>query len=174
MRPYWGNFETYGGKRDGLGTVCERSLETKKGVGMAKHRATGNPRGRPPRIPFDFGQRIMENLRGRVDPKTGLVRPFWKQMARELGVSRSTIARQMAVGEDNPALAVLHGERDIGKGVREFPHQLHRGARLSQEVPLEARDCRLRDGFRLVSLSFPHERIIHFLAFQIQAWKLRF
>ena len=63
---------------------------------MAKHRATGNPRGRPPRIPFDFGQRIMENLRGRVDPKTGLVRPLWKQMARELGVSRSTIARQMA------------------------------------------------------------------------------
>ena len=40
--------------------------------------------------------RIMENLRQRVDPKTGLVRPRWKQMARELGVSRSTIARQMA------------------------------------------------------------------------------
>ena len=38
----------------------------------------------------------MENLRGRVDPKTGLVRPRWKQMARELGDSRSTIARQMA------------------------------------------------------------------------------
>ena len=38
----------------------------------------------------------MENLRQRVDPKTGLVRPRWKQMARELGVSRSTIARQMA------------------------------------------------------------------------------
>ena len=60
------------------------------------HRATGNPRGRPPKIPFDFGLRIMENLRQRVDPKTGLVRPRWKQMARELGVSRSTIARQMA------------------------------------------------------------------------------
>ena len=26
----------------------------------------------------------------------GLVRPRWKQMARELNVSRSTIARQMA------------------------------------------------------------------------------
>ena len=38
----------------------------------------------------------MENLRQRVDPKTGLVRPLWKQMTRELGVSRSTIARQMA------------------------------------------------------------------------------
>ena len=31
------------------------------------HRETGNPRGRPPKIPFDFGQRIMENLRRRVD-----------------------------------------------------------------------------------------------------------
>ena len=38
----------------------------------------------------------MENLRQRVDPKTGLVRPRWKQMALELHVSRSTIARQMA------------------------------------------------------------------------------
>ena len=64
---------------------------------MAKpHRATGNPRGRPPKIPFEFGQQILENLRQRVDPKTGLVRPLWKQMARELHVSRSTIARRMA------------------------------------------------------------------------------
>ena len=69
----------------------------KKGKHMAKpHRATGRPRGRPPKISFDFGQRIMENLRQRVDSETGLVRPRWKQMARELGVSRSTIARQMA------------------------------------------------------------------------------
>ena len=60
------------------------------------HRATGNPRGRPPKIPFEFGQRIMENLRQRVDPETGLVRPRWKQLARELGVSRSTVARRMA------------------------------------------------------------------------------
>lgn len=38
----------------------------------------------------------MENLRQRVDPKTELIRLRWKQMARELGVSRLTIARQMA------------------------------------------------------------------------------
>ena len=59
------------------------------------HRATGNPRGRPPKIPFDFGQRIMENLRRRIDPKTGLVRPLTARMARELGVSRSTVSRQL-------------------------------------------------------------------------------
>ena len=59
------------------------------------HRATGNPRGRPPKVPFDFGQRIMENLRQRVDPKTGLVKPFTACMARELGVSRSTISREL-------------------------------------------------------------------------------
>ena len=59
------------------------------------HRATGNPRGRPPKIPFDFGQRIMENLRQRVDPKTGLVRPLTAHMARELGVSRSTVSREL-------------------------------------------------------------------------------
>ena len=59
------------------------------------HRATGNPRGRPPRLPFDLGKRIMENLRQRVDPKTGLVRPFTAHMARELGVSRSTVSREL-------------------------------------------------------------------------------
>ena len=59
------------------------------------YRATGNPRGRPPKIPFDFGQRIMENLRRRVDPKTGLVRPLTAPMAREHGVSRSTVSRQL-------------------------------------------------------------------------------
>ena len=59
------------------------------------HRATGNPRGRPPKIPFDFGQRIMESLRRRVDPKTGLVRPLTAHMALELGVSRSTVSREL-------------------------------------------------------------------------------
>ena len=59
------------------------------------HRATGNPRGRPPKLPFDVGKRIMENLRQRVDPKTGLVRPFTAHMARELGVSRSTVSREL-------------------------------------------------------------------------------
>jgi len=59
------------------------------------HRATGNPRGRPSRLPFDFNERIMKSLERRVDPETGLVKPDWKGMARELGVSRSTIARQI-------------------------------------------------------------------------------
>ena len=59
------------------------------------HRATGNPRGRPPKIPFDFGKRIMDDLRQRVDPKTGLVRPLTSSMARRLGVSRSTVSREL-------------------------------------------------------------------------------
>ena len=59
------------------------------------HRATGNPRGRPPKLPFDFDERILEALKKRVDPQTGLVRPLWRQLARELGVGRTTIARHM-------------------------------------------------------------------------------
>ena len=62
---------------------------------MGAHRATGNPRGRPPKIPFDFGKRIMDDLRQRVDPKTGLVRPLTACMARRLGVSRSTVSRKL-------------------------------------------------------------------------------
>ena len=60
-----------------------------------QHCATGNPRGRPPRIPFDMDQKILDALRRRVNSSTGLVRPDWKGLARELHVSRSTIARQM-------------------------------------------------------------------------------
>jgi len=59
------------------------------------HRATGNPRGRPPRLPWNLNEQIMKALERRLDPATGLVRPNWKGLARELGVSRSTIARQM-------------------------------------------------------------------------------
>ena len=83
------------------------------------HRATGNPRGRPPRIPFEFSQQILEALRKRIDPKTGLVRPLWRKLARELGVSRSTIARRMvelhASGEvesvsvhDSPKVTIVY------------------------------------------------------------------
>jgi len=60
-----------------------------------KHRATGNPKGRPPCTPDDLCAQIMKSLQRRVDPETGLVRPFWRQLASELHVSRSTIARRM-------------------------------------------------------------------------------
>ncbi len=59
------------------------------------HRATGNPRGRPVSLPQDLDTKIYKLLKSRVDPTTGLIKPDWKGMARELGVSRSTIARQM-------------------------------------------------------------------------------
>ena len=60
-----------------------------------KHRATGNPRGRPPSVPFDLGDRIYEILKSRMDPVTHLVHPQWQSLARELHVSRSTISRVM-------------------------------------------------------------------------------
>ena len=46
-------------------------------------------------VVVDFGLRILESLKRRIDPKTGLAKPDWKGIARELHVSRSTIARQM-------------------------------------------------------------------------------
>ena len=60
-----------------------------------KHRATGNPRGRPPSVPFDLGDRIYAILKSRMDPVTHLVHPQWQSLARELHVSRSTISRVM-------------------------------------------------------------------------------
>ena len=60
-----------------------------------KHRATGRPSGRPPTVPFDLGTRIYDALKRKMDPDTRMVRPQWKELARERGVSRSTISREM-------------------------------------------------------------------------------
>ena len=60
-----------------------------------KHRATGRPRGRPATVPFDLDNRIYELLKRKMDPATHMVAPQWKELARELGVSRSTISRNI-------------------------------------------------------------------------------
>ena len=62
---------------------------------MRKHRATGRPRGRPTRLPQDLGEQILKSLERRVDMETGLVKPYWNDLAREFGVGRSTVARQI-------------------------------------------------------------------------------
>ena len=62
---------------------------------MKNHRATGNPRGRPPTVPFDLPHHMLEFIRRRIDPKTGLSSVTWMELAREFHVSRSTIARRM-------------------------------------------------------------------------------
>ena len=60
------------------------------------HRATGRPRGRPPKLPFDLDEQVMQALERRMDPVTRMVRPNWNGLARELHVSRSTISRVIA------------------------------------------------------------------------------
>ena len=60
---------------------------------MKPHRTTGRPRGRPSTLPFDIDEKVLCSLERRMDPKTRLVRPDWKGMARELDVSRTTISR---------------------------------------------------------------------------------
>ena len=62
---------------------------------MKKHRATGNPRGRPPSLPFDIDDQVLKALERRMDANTYTVRPNWKDLAREFHVSRSTISRVM-------------------------------------------------------------------------------
>ena len=63
---------------------------------MKSHRATGNPRGRPPTVPFEIDDQVLNSLERRLNPATQLVWPDWKGMARELKVSRSTISRVVA------------------------------------------------------------------------------
>ncbi len=63
---------------------------------MKSHRATGRPRGRPPTLPWDIDNLVLESLEQRMDPATRMVCPDWKGMARKLKVSRSTISRVIA------------------------------------------------------------------------------
>ena len=62
---------------------------------VRKHRATGRPRGRPTRLPPDIGEQILKALEQRVNTETGLVKPYWNDLAREFGIGRSTVARQI-------------------------------------------------------------------------------
>ena len=62
-----------------------------------KHRATGNPRGRPISVGANIGARIIAALERRVDPETGLATPDWRGLIAELGVSRATLARHLAI-----------------------------------------------------------------------------
>ena len=59
------------------------------------HKPTGRSRGRPRKIPMDIGAKILASLRRRVDPETGLVRPRWRELGREFGISRSSVSRIM-------------------------------------------------------------------------------
>ena len=60
------------------------------------HRATGAPRGRPHSLPFDLGERILTNPESRMTPETRLVLPCLAKIAREIGVSLSSIKREVA------------------------------------------------------------------------------
>ena len=63
---------------------------------MKNHRATGRQRGRPPTLPWDIDNLVLESLEQRMDPATHMVQPDWKGMASKLKVSRSTISRVVA------------------------------------------------------------------------------
>ena len=82
-----------------------------------RHRATGNPRGRPRQIPVDIGDRILKALESRVDPATGLVQPLWKKLAQEVGVSRATLARQLAGLKARGEFDVLFVRKDPNQGI---------------------------------------------------------
>ena len=77
-----------------------------------RHRATGNPRGRPRQIPVDIGDLILKALARRVDPETGLVQPLWRKLAKEVGVSRATLARQLAELKRRGAFDVVLTRKD--------------------------------------------------------------
>ena len=82
-----------------------------------RHRATGNPRGRPRQIPMDIDDLILKALARRVDPETGLVQPLWKKLAQEVGVSRSTLARQLAELRARGAFEVVFVRTDPDQGI---------------------------------------------------------
>lgn len=84
---------------------------------VRRHRATGNPRGRPRKIPVDIGDRILKALASRVDPATGLVRPFWKKLVQEVGVSRATLARQLVALRARGAFDVIFVRKDPNQGI---------------------------------------------------------
>ena len=66
---------------------------------------------------MDIGDLILKALARRVDPETGLVRPLWKKLAQEVGVSRSTLARQLAELRARGAFEVVFVRTDPDQGI---------------------------------------------------------
>ena len=62
-----------------------------------KHRAAGNPVGRPRILPHNLTEQIHTKLKSEMNPETGLVRISWRDLIHHFRVSRSTIARQLSI-----------------------------------------------------------------------------
>ena len=95
---------------------------------VRRHRATGNPRGRPRQIPVDIGDLILKALARRVDPETGLVQPLWKKLVQEVGVSRATLARQLAKLRTRGAFGVVFVRKDPDQGITYYRLKSSMGA----------------------------------------------
>lgn len=72
------------------------------------YKPTGRPNGRPPSLPSNLGDMIMEDLKSRMDPATRMVLPELSNLARKLGVSRSSIKRKLKDLRDCGAFELVH------------------------------------------------------------------
>ena len=66
---------------------------------------------------MDIDDLILKALARRVDPETGLGQPLWKKLAQEVGVSRSTLARQLAELRARGAFEVVFVRMDSDQGI---------------------------------------------------------
>ena len=90
------NLSTFQPFKPPSGAKLLQACECGKISAMRSHRATGNPRGRPPSIRWDIDTLILDDLESRMDPSTHLVIPAISQLAAKLKISRSTAKRVIA------------------------------------------------------------------------------
>ena len=72
------------------------------------YKPTGRPNGRPPSLPSNLGDLIMEDLKSRMDPVTRMVLPCLSALVRKLGVSRSSLKRTMRGLRDNGIFELVY------------------------------------------------------------------
>ena len=70
------------------------------------YKPTGRPVGRPPKMPSNADELIMENMRSRMNAETRLVLPEITTLAHEFNVSRSSIKRVVKKLRDNGYLEI--------------------------------------------------------------------
>jgi len=99
-----------------------------------KHRATGRPRGRPTTIPFDIDDKVLDALARRVDPKTNRAKPDWVGIARELGISRTSVSRVMARLKRVGFITTVYEDDPRNRRVRHSYYILHKHPVLPTET----------------------------------------
>ena len=100
-----------------------------------KHRATGRPRGRPPKLSADLPEQVMCDLESRMDKTTLLVAPQLGALAKKLNISRSSLKRIVVSLRNSGFIELCHVKKRPNDKLFTILYKLPRSLEANGSVP---------------------------------------